>query len=73
MQKIQNLIQHYKPLNFNSIDENLLEEFPILKKWQKDELFMSFVESIKENYSIFRCSYDSNPEFYLIPNTLFFI
>ncbi|WP_416861216.1 hypothetical protein [Helicobacter ganmani] len=71
MQKIQNLIRCYKPLDFNSIDENLLEEFPILKKWQEDELFMSFVESTKENYSIFRCSYDSSPKFYLIPNFLF--
>lgn len=71
MQKIQNLIQSYKPLDFNSIDENLLEKFPILKEWQEDELFMSFIKSTKENYSTFKCSYDSSPEFYLIPNSLF--
>ncbi|WP_334084662.1 hypothetical protein, partial [Helicobacter typhlonius] len=54
--KPQNLIQSYKPLDFNSVDEKLLKEFPILKEWQKDELFMSFIESTKENYSIFRYS-----------------
>lgn len=71
MQKIQNLIQSYKPLDFSSIDEKLLEEFPILKEWQKDELFMSFVESTKENYSIFRYSFALKLELYLIPNSLF--
>ncbi|WP_334083480.1 PcfJ domain-containing protein [Helicobacter typhlonius] len=71
MQKIQNLIQSYKPLDFSSIDEKLLEEFPILKEWQKDELFMSFVESTKENYSIFRYSCTLNLELHLIPNSLF--
>ena len=53
MQKIQNLIQSYKPLDFSSIDEKLLEEFPILKEWQKDELFMSFVESTNLSFGIF--------------------
>ena len=66
-----NLIQSYKPLDFSSIDEKLLEEFSILKEWQKDELFMSFIESIKENYSIFRYSCTLKLELYLIPNSLF--
>ena len=72
MQKIQNLIKDYKPFDFNNIDEKLLIEYSFLEQWLEDNYLLSFIESIKEEYSFFL--FDSSPllnaKVYFIPNTL---
>lgn len=82
MQTNTSLIKDYIPFDFNNTNKNILKKYPILRKWQEDKHFSFFIESIKEEYSIFLFRTDcyipeefedsSKARIYLIPNSLLY-